>query len=135
MANKNDFTEIYTEVTRTVGHKKHAHVVWKLKNKSSRFKWASGMQLIPVLSNPTLRIKPESNICELVQDEIGELKVTVRLPENYTANHMILMLKHKHMDRYVGPNLLLCMKIINRKVSNEEVSAFAQENDIENIRG
>lgn len=59
----------------------------------------------------------------------------VRLPENYTANHMILMLKHKHMDRHVGPNLLLCMKIINRKVSNEEVSAFAQENDIENIRG
>jgi len=43
LANKNDFAEIYTEVTRTVGHKKHAHVVWKLKNRSSRFKWAPGM--------------------------------------------------------------------------------------------
>ena len=93
------------------------------------------MQLVPVLSYPTLRIKPESNICELIQDEVGQLNVRVRLPENYKANHLILMFKLKDGKRHVGPNLLLCTKIINRKVVEEEVSAFAMENDLDNVRG
>ena len=93
------------------------------------------MQLVPVLSYPTLRIKPESNICELIQDEVGQLNVRVRLPENYKANHLILMFKLKDGKRHVGPNLLLCAKIINRKVVEEEVSAFAMENDLDNVRG
>ena len=134
LANKDDPVDIYTEVTRVEGTKAHINVVWNLKNKSSQNKWNPDMQLVPVLSYPTLRIKPESNICELIQDEVGQLNVRVRLPENYKANHLILMFKLKDGKRHVGPNLLLCAKIINRKVVEEEVSAFAMENDLENVR-
>jgi len=71
LANKDDPVDIYTEVTRVEGTKAHINVVWNLKNKSSQNKWNPNMQLVPVLSYPTLRIKPESNICELIQDEVG----------------------------------------------------------------
>jgi len=58
----------------------------------------------------------------------------IRLPENYKAHHLILMLKLKDGEHYVGPNLLLCIKISTIDES-KEVSAFSMENDIENIRG
>ena len=36
----------------------------------------------------------------------------------------------KDGKRHVGPNLLLCAKIINRKVVEEEVSAFAMDEEM-----
>lgn len=57
--------EVYTEVTKVDSKKVHAHVTWKLKNISIGADWAPDMQLIPVMSSPTLRIHFESNICQL----------------------------------------------------------------------
>jgi hypothetical protein len=73
--------------------KVHAHVTWKLKNTSANADWSGNMQFIPVMSNPTLRIHYESNICELRQGTDGELKLRLRIPSEFTANHLILLLK------------------------------------------
>ena len=83
------------------------------------------MQLIPILSSPTLRIFFDSDICRLSAREDGELKLRIKLPEDYPANHLILLLKLKHKERYVGPTMMLFIKIINRKASLDcEKSAF-----------
>ena len=65
VANGADYTEVFTEVTKTQGKKAQATLVWKLKNSSEDVDWAQDMQLIPVMSSPTLRIHFESSICQL----------------------------------------------------------------------
>ena len=87
------------------------------------------MRLIPVFSNPTLRVHYESNFCEIGTSETGDLKLKVRLPENFTANHLILVLKMKQGENFVGPNLLLFVKVIKQNNDNLEVSSFAIEQD------
>ena len=93
-----EFAEVYTEVTRTVGKKVHMKVHWKLKNASSRRVLQSGLQLTPVMSRPTLRIHFESDICQLAADESGELKLRLRIPEDYNSNHLIMLLRLKHKE-------------------------------------
>lgn len=95
LENGPDYAEVYTEVTKSAGKKVHATLVWKLKNTSEDAEWAKDMQLIPVMSSPTLRIHFESNICQLAKSKVGELKLRVRIPSEYTASHLILMLKLK----------------------------------------
>lgn len=114
LANGHDHAEVYTEVTREEGKKAYCQVVWSLRNTSPRFNWTSGMQLIPVHSSPTLRIHYDSDICELEHGVSGDMKLRVRIPEEFTANHLILMCKLKQGKRYVGPILILYAKIIKR---------------------
>ena len=59
------FAEVYTEVTKTEMKKAYAHVVWKLKNNDSQHIWSEDLQLMPVMSSPTLRIHFDSNIDQL----------------------------------------------------------------------
>ena len=125
-----EYAEVYTEMTRMEGKRAHAHVTWKLSN-SSKFQWHGNMKLVPVMSSPTLRIHFESNIAELERDTYGDLKLRVRIPEDFKTNHLILMLKLKQGKTCVGPNLLLFIKIIKRMASDEEVSSFALENNNE----
>lgn len=123
-----EYAEVYTEVTRQETHKVHANVTWKLKNTSKHASWSANLQLIPVMSSPTLRIHFESNICQLRQGSTGELKLKVRIPEEYTANHLIMLLKLRQgKKRFVGPSLLLFVKIIKRQDDDREVSSFAQD--------
>ena len=65
LADGPDFAEVYTEVSRTEGTKANARVVWKLRNTSEYYKWHAGMQIVPCISIPTLRIAFKSNICQL----------------------------------------------------------------------
>ena len=87
------------------------------------------MRLIPVFSNPTLRVHYESNFCEIGSSETGDLKLKVRLPDDFTANHLILVLKMKQGENFVGPNLLLFVKVIKQSDNMNEVSSFAIEQD------
>ena len=93
MANGLEAAEVYTEVTRVEGKRVHAHVTWKLKNTSENADWTDNMKLVPVISNPTLRIHFESNICPLRSGSTSDLKLRLRIPSEFTANHLILLLK------------------------------------------
>ena len=87
------------------------------------------MRLIPVFSNPTLRVHYESNFCEIGPNETGDLKLKVRLPEDFNSNHLILVLKMKQGENFVGPNLLLFVKVIKQRDDMSEVSSFAIEQE------
>ncbi len=94
MANGRGAAEVYSEVNRVEGKRVHAHVTWKLKNTSeSNTDWTNDMKLVPVISNPTLRIHFESNICPLRAGTTSDLKLRLRIPSEFTANHLILLLK------------------------------------------
>ena len=89
------------------------------------------MHLIPVWSVPTLRIHYESKVCSLPPGQEGELVFKFTIPAEYTANHLMMLLKLTEGRRCVGPNLLLFCKIITKKspqADQGEVSAFASEN-------
>jgi len=123
-----DYAEVYTEVTRSESKKSHAHVSWKLKNFADLDSWSKSMNLMPVMSNPTLRIEFSSKIAPLRPGSVEDLKLRVRIPEEYTANHLILMLKLKQEKKFVGPTMLLFVKIINRPDAEQvEESSFVQD--------
>merc|ERR1719469_1149978 len=80
------------------------------------------------MSNPTLRIEFSSKIAPLRPGSVEDLKLRVRIPEEYTANHLILMLKLKQEKKFVGPTMLLFVKIINRPDAEQvEESSFVQD--------
>ena len=136
LVNGPEFAEVYTEVTRTEGKKAHARVVWKLRNSNEHLKWSKDLQIVPCSSFPTLRIHWESDICQLEYLSNGELKLHVQIPEDFKSNHLILLLKMRQANgQYIGPNLLLFVKLINQKASGEEVSAFAQDNNSDDMNG
>ena len=62
-------------------------------------------------------------------ESTGELKLRVKIPEDYTANHLILLLKIKQGKKFIGPTLMLFAKIIKRRSSQEEFSSFDVEDD------
>jgi len=45
-------------------------------------------------------------------ESTGELKLRVKIPEDYTANHLILLLKIKQGKKFIGPTMMLFAKII-----------------------
>jgi len=81
------------------------------------------MELVPVMSSPTLRIHFESNIAQLQPGCTQDLSLRVRIPEEYTANHLILLLKLRQGKRFLGPTLILFVKIM--KLNSVEESSFA----------
>jgi hypothetical protein len=81
------------------------------------------------MSSPTLRIHFESEICELRPESTGDLKLRVKIPADYTANHLILLLKTKSGKKFIGPTMMLFAKIIKRRSSQEEFSSFDVEDD------
>ena len=114
LADGPDFAEVYTEVSRTEGTKANARVVWKLRNTNEYYKWHAGMQIVPCCSFPTLRIHYESSICQLESLKNGTLKLNVQIPADFKANHLVLLLKMRNQKgNWVGPNLLLFVKVIN----------------------
>lgn len=115
LADGQEYAEVYTEVTKTESKKAHAHVTWRLKNSDDQLSWSDELQLMPVMSSPTLRIHFESNIDSLRPGQVEDLQLRVRIPEEYTANHLILMLRLKCKKRFVGPLMLLFVKIIKRQ--------------------
>lgn len=132
LADGPDYAEVYTEVTKTELKKSHAHVTWKLKNFNDLNNWSKDMQLIPVMSSPTLRIHFESNISALRPGAVEDLMLRVRIPEEFTASHLILMLKLKQNKRFVGPVMLLFIKIIKRQQTEIEESSFALDDRSDN---
>lgn len=134
IANGPDYAEVYTEMTKIQGEKAHASLVWKLKNPSEEFDWAADMQLIPVMSSPTLKIAFDSKICQLPKTKTGQLTLRLSLPKDFTANHLILMLKLKQGRKFTGPLLGIFVKIMPKQSEDEnscEVSAFADAMDCE----
>lgn len=93
-----DFSEVYTEVTRTEGKRAHARVIWKLRNPNENFKWAKNLQLVPCSSFPTLRIHWESDIAQLNVLSNGTLKLHVQIPADFKANHLILLFKMRQSN-------------------------------------
>ena len=53
----------------------------------------------------------------------------MRIPEEYTANHLILMLRLKSKKRFLGPLMFLFIKIIKRLDKSIEESAFDLQSD------
>ena len=118
---------MYTEVTKKEGRKAHANVTWSLRNASTENSWSKKMQLVPVMSYPTLRIHFESSVAGLRPGGVEELKLKVRIPEEFNSNHLILFLKLKQGRRFVGPSMLLFVKIIRSESGDVEESSFAQD--------
>lgn len=127
LASGSDYAEVYTEVTKKEGRKAHANVTWSLRNASTENSWTPKMQLVPVMSNPTLRIHFESSVAGLRPGGVEELKLKVRIPEEFNSNHLILFLKLKQGRRFVGPSMLLFVKIIRSESGDVEESSFAQD--------
>ena len=76
---------------------------------------AENMQLTPVFSSPVLRVNFQSDISQLEKQRKGELKLRIVIPSDYTANHLVLLLKLKNGRRFVGPTLFLFAKIVNKR--------------------
>jgi hypothetical protein len=118
IAGSEDMAEVYTEITRIERKKSNAHVVWKVKNASKRHPLIPNLELIPIMSSPTLNIHFSSKICQLSMNSTGEIKLRIKIPEDYNENHLILVLKLKNKNnRLVGPTLMMFAKIITRKSS------------------
>mmetsp|Transcript_33756 Transcript_33756/g.41686 ORF Transcript_33756/g.41686 Transcript_33756/m.41686 type:complete len:99 (+) Transcript_33756:2140-2436(+) len=91
------------------------------------------MQLVPVMSSPTLRVHFESNIADLRPGGVEDLNIKVRIPEEFSSNHLILFLKLKQGRRFLGPSMLLFVKIIKSRSSEVEESSFVQEDQVDEL--
>jgi hypothetical protein len=130
MTGSEDMAEIYTEITRIEGKKSHARVVWKVKNVYTKHPLIPNLQLIPIMSSPTLRIHNDPESCQLLMNSTVEIKLRIKIPESYNENHLILVLKLKQNNqKFVGPTLMMFAKIIKRRSSQEEFSSFDVEEE------
>ena len=57
--------EIYCEVVQTKGLNTEFNLKWTLYNGRSQLAWPEGLQVIPVLCAPSVRMFFESDICAL----------------------------------------------------------------------
>ena len=62
MASLEDPREIYCEVTKQTNVTTEVSVNWKLKN-NKEVAWNNKMQLIPIMSSPTVKAIFDSDIC------------------------------------------------------------------------
>lgn len=82
------------------------------------------MQLIPIMSTPTIKAIFDSNICQLRGGKTGNLNLVISLPAEFDQNNLILMFKIRTNKKvFVGPTLVLYVKI----VPTIEVSSFDDE--------
>lgn len=76
-----------------------------------------------------MRVNFQSDICQLEKQKTGEMKLRINIPEDYSANYLILLLKLKARRNFVGPTLMLMAKIITKRSSDVEQSAFDDVDD------
>jgi len=93
------------------------------------------MQLIPICSSPLIRVHYETSICELSPNRREDLKLRVKLPADFKSNHLVMVLKLKQGNTFIGPTFLLCTKIITKQRVSHEVSAFDSsiEDEMKNL--
>jgi len=76
MATLEDPREIYCEVTKQKGEPIDVSVNWKLKN-TKEVAWNNKMQLIPIMSSPTVKAIFDSDICQLQGMKSGNLNLSL----------------------------------------------------------
>ena len=87
-------------------------VNWKLKN-NKQAAWSNKMQLIPIMSSPTVKVNFDSDICQLQGMKSGTLNVKLDIPGEFAENHLIMMFKLRTNKKvFIGPTLCLYVKII-----------------------
>ena len=78
------------------------------------------MQLVPLRASPEVRVEFNSAICRLEKNATGTLELSVNIPKDFTADHLVLLLRLKHGENnFVGPPLLLFVKIVGQEKSQE----------------
>ena len=78
------------------------------------------MSLVPLRASPEVRVEFNSEICRLEKNATGTLELSVNIPSDFTADHLILLLRLRHGENnFVGPPLLLFVKIVGQEKSQE----------------
>ena len=72
--------EVYCEVSYK-GQATNIELQWRLRN-DKNITWPANLELIPVISSPTIRMFFQSNICQLRPKSESTLKVNLQIPEN-----------------------------------------------------
>ena len=98
---------------------------------SSRFDWGPNMHLVPLRASPEVRVEYNSEIYRLEKNATGALELSVNIPKDFPADHLILLLRLTHGENnFVGPPLLLFVKIVgqekSQKSDNDENEAIEQ---------
>ena len=123
VASLEDPREIYCEVTKQPRKPTEINVNWKLRN-TKQTSWTNKMQLIPIMSSPTVRCNFDSDICQLQGMKSGNLNVTIKIPAEFDQNNLIMVFTLKTNKKiFVGPTLVLFVKIVPAGEISE-VSSF-----------
>jgi len=78
------------------------------------------MQLVPLRASPEVSVEFNSAICRLEKNATGTLELSVNIPKDFIADHLVLLLRLKHGENnFVGPPLLLFVKIVRQEKSQE----------------
>lgn len=120
--------EIYCEVVRSPNTEVEVSLKWTLHNARINTPWPEGLQVIPVLSAPSVRMFFESDICQLEPNADSDLNVKLKIPQNSESHYYVLLLKIKTGQRYfTGPNMVAFIKLID-----PQKALLVEQSDSEN---
>ena len=132
MASSVEPREVYCEASKKQGSPLQVNVNWKLRN-TKQMAWPSQMQLIPIMSSPTVRCNFDSKICQLQGMKSGELKLNIDIPAEFDSSSLVMVLKLKANKKvFVGPTLILYVKI-NSYDDDQEYEPNLSESNLEKM--
>lgn len=128
MATMEDPRDVYCEITKQPNIPNEISVNWKLKN-TREIAWNNKMQLIPIMSSPTVKAIFDSDICQLQGMKSGNLNLKLQIPAVFDQNNLIMMFKLRTNKKvFVGPTLVLHVKIVPAvEVSSFDDGQFQEE--------
>jgi hypothetical protein len=113
--------EIYCECVLNPNEDSEVSLHWTLFNGWMQVAWPEGLQVIPVLCAPSVRMFFESDICALEPQTSADLKIKLKIPKEAEHHYYTILFKIKTAENFfVGPNLIAFIKVIDMEKAKED---------------